>query len=154
MSSFSRRSLEALHSCDDRLIRVANAAIGGHIDFAIIQGHRSKEEQARLVREGKSKTLESKHTHSPSLAFDFAPYIAGIGLLTGHDDNLAGLCTRYHIKPEEAKAFVREQYTLVAGLLIGAGQALGVKLRWGGDWDCDGDLIENIFDDLGHVELA
>jgi peptidoglycan L-alanyl-D-glutamate endopeptidase CwlK len=30
---------------------------------------------------------------------------------------------------------------------------MGIKIRWGGDWDSDGDINDNRFDDLVHVEI-
>ena len=35
----------------------------------------------------------------------------------------------------------------------GIGHQLGLKIRWGGDWDSDGDINDNKFDDLVHVEI-
>ena len=31
---------------------------------------------------------------------------------------------------------------------------LGVRLRWGGDWDSDLEVDDNDFDDLPHFELV
>jgi len=30
---------------------------------------------------------------------------------------------------------------------------MGIRLRWGGDWDGDTELDDNKFDDLPHFEL-
>jgi len=30
---------------------------------------------------------------------------------------------------------------------------MNVSVRWGGDWDSDGEIADNSFDDLVHVEL-
>ena len=38
-------------------------------------------------------------------------------------------------------------------MLRGLGKAMGVNIRWGGDWDSDGDINDNKFDDLVHVEI-
>lgn len=36
---------------------------------------------------------------------------------------------------------------------MGVATMMGVKIRWGGDWDLDTDLKDNTFDDLPHFEL-
>jgi peptidoglycan L-alanyl-D-glutamate endopeptidase CwlK len=41
----------------------------------------------------------------------------------------------------------------MGGMLRGIGQSMGLKIRWGGDWDSDGDINDNKFDDLVHVEI-
>jgi hypothetical protein len=38
-------------------------------------------------------------------------------------------------------------------MLRGIAHEMGVKIRWGGDWDSDGEIKDNSFDDLVHVEL-
>jgi peptidoglycan LD-endopeptidase CwlK len=30
---------------------------------------------------------------------------------------------------------------------------MGIEIRWGGDWDGDGDLSDHKFNDLPHFEL-
>lgn len=153
MPAFSPRSLRELETCDPRLQAVARAAIKGRFDFGIVQGYRTLAQHEANVAAGVSQAKVSKHCSSPALAFDFAPYVAGIGLLTGHPAQIESLCERFHIKPAEADAYIREQYTLVAGVILGVGVAQGIALRWGGDWDRDGDTLDNNFDDLGHIEI-
>ena len=41
----------------------------------------------------------------------------------------------------------------MGGMIRGIGKQLGVKIRWGGDWDSDGEIKDNNFDDLVHVEI-
>lgn len=153
MSAFSRRSLAELQTCDVRLQTVARVAVQGPFDFGILQGHRALAQHEANVAAGVSRAVMSKHCSTPALAFDFAPYVKGIGLLTGHPAQIESLCERFHIKPAEADAYIREQYTLVAGVILGVGVAQGIALRWGGDWDRDGDTLDNRFDDLGHIEI-
>ena len=40
-----------------------------------------------------------------------------------------------------------------AGLVQGIALGLQIKIRWGGDWDCDNDFKDNLFNDLPHFEL-
>lgn len=75
MPGFSDRSLEHLATLDPRLQAVLEKAIRRY-DFAIICGHRGKDDQDKAVREGRSKLKFplSKHNQLPSLAVDVAPY--------------------------------------------------------------------------------
>lgn len=74
MPSFSKRSIDNLATCDERLRRVAHEAIKT-FDFTVIEGHRGKAAQERAYAEKKSKVRwpNSKHNKSPSLAFDAVP---------------------------------------------------------------------------------
>jgi len=37
---------------------------------------------------------------------------------------------------------------------MGVASQMGIKIRWGGDWDSDGSVCDNKFNDLVHFELA
>ena len=41
----------------------------------------------------------------------------------------------------------------MAGFVMGIANTVGIKLRWGGDWDKDTELKDNKFNDLGHFEI-
>lgn len=129
MPSFSARSLGRLDSCDSRLQNVLRAVIR-HVDCTILEGERSLERQSFLFEAGKSKLRagQSMHNRSPSLAFDALPY------------------------PIDWSD--RERMTLFAGYVLGIARAMGVELRWGGDWDRDWKVRDNVFDDLAHFELV
>ena len=110
-------------------------------DITIISGRRGEEEQNRLFREGKSQLRfpESRHNGDPngpldpegipwSLAVDAAPY------------------------PIDWKD--RERATLFAGFVLGVAKSRGMVLRWGGDWNRNFEVEDNLFDDLWHFELT
>ena len=99
-------------------------------DCTILEGHRDQFRQAQMVTEGKSKTLwpHSKHNTKPSLAADVAAY---------------------PIDWED-----RERQTLFAGYVLATAKAMGITLRWGGDWDRDTEVRDNSFDDLVHFEIV
>jgi len=75
MNKFSKRSLEQLSTCDQRLQDLFMKVLQD-MDCTIIEGHRGKEKQDRMVREGKSKAKwpRSKHNTIPSKAVDVMPY--------------------------------------------------------------------------------
>ena len=129
MPSFSEKSLARLATCDARLQRVFHEVVR-HFDCTILEGHRDKERQNRMVAEGKSKVRwpHGKHNTVPSLAVDVTPFPIV------WDD--------------------RERQTLFAGFVLATAKAMGVDLRWGGDWDRDTEVRDNAFDDLVHFELV
>ena len=124
MPKFGRKSKEKLKGVDAKLVNVANELIK-LMDVTVIEGLRSQERQNELVAEGKSKTKFGKHVAGKAL--DLAPY------------------------PINWKD--RERFHYMGGLIRGIGHSLGVNIRWGGDWDSDGEIADNNFDDLVHVEI-
>ncbi len=127
--SFSPSSRERLSECHPTLIAVLNRAIKLK-DFTVLEGHRREERQNVMFRTGKSKLKwpNSKHNQSPSLAVDIAPY------------------------PIDWNDF--REFDYLAGLVIGIGHQMGVEIRWGGDWNRNGALSDNRFNDLPHFELV
>ena len=82
-------------------------------------------------RLSKLKWPDSKHNSFPSCAVDVAPYRAGRGVVWDLDT---------------CRAF--------GGFVIGLATAMNMRIRWGGDWDMDGDLADQTFNDLVHFELV
>lgn len=130
MAQFSQHSITELETADLRLQMVFNEVIK-HWDCQVLQGKRTEEEQRKNVANGKSKTFDSKHVYplnKPSMAVDVAPYP-----IDWKDTN---------------------RFYAFGGFVIGIATMMGVKLRWGGDWDSDRDLKDQTFFDLVHFELA
>tara|TARA_R110002020_G_scaffold234671_2_gene446766 strand:+ start:165 stop:557 length:393 start_codon:yes stop_codon:yes gene_type:complete len=128
MPKFSKKSKAKLNTCDKRLIELFNKVVK-KFDCTIIEGHRSKDRQNKLFDEGKSKLQypNGKHNATPSMAVDVAPYP-----IDWND---------------------RERFTYFAGYVIGIAYQMGLKIRWGGDWDMDTEVKDNNFDDLPHFEI-
>ena len=124
MYHFGKRSKERLKGVNPKLVNVINQLIK-IMDVTVIEGLRSQERQDELVAKGASKTKYSKHIEGR--AVDIAPY---------------------PIDWED-----RERVHYMGGMLRGIAQNMGVSIRWGGDWDNDGEIKDNNFDDLVHVEL-
>ena len=40
-----------------------------------------------------------------------------------------------------------------SGYVLGIAQSMGIKVRWGGDWDSDFDLEDQHFMDYAHFEV-
>jgi len=136
MYKFSERSLRNLETCHPDLQRVAHEVIK-HVDFSVIEGHRSVERQQELFEQGvtqiNGKDKKSRHNYEPSEAFDLLPYPAvlhGVNIWHDHD-----------------------RFTHFAGFVLGIATSLGVSLRWGGDWNSDFSMEDTGFHDLPHFEL-
>ena len=128
MPRFGKRSKERLATCEKDLQMVFNEVIK-HVDCSILEGHRSKDRQNALYEDGKTKVRypNGRHNASPSCAVDVTPY------------------------PVDWED--RERQTLFAGFVLGVANQMGIKLRWGGDWDQDFEVKDNRFDDFPHFEL-
>ena len=131
----SHRSLSSLKQCHPQLCIVVTRAIQiSQVDFIVGAGIRSMEEQRENVRKGVSKTMDSKHLPQKdgmSHAVDLWPWMNG------------------EIPWDEFSAFRR-----VADAMLQAAKELDVDLRWGGDWDRDGDSSDHQFLDGPHFELV
>ena len=129
---FSKFSEDKLAECKLKLQEIARGAID-IMDFTVITGKRSKEEQRKKYAKGLSKVRwpDSKHNVEnecfKSEAFDLAPYP-----IDWQDE---------------------ERFYLLAGVIITIAKQKEIDLRWGGDWDSDMDVHDQTFNDLGHFEL-
>jgi len=129
MPVFSEYSKVRLATADPRLQQLFNEVIK-HFDCRVLCGHRGQQEQDQAYHDGKSKLPwpRSEHNHSPSTAVDVVPY---------------------PVVWED-----RERFHYFAGLVKGVALGLGLKVRWGGDWDSDTEVRdEKGLNDLPHFEL-
>jgi len=128
MPRFGTKSRGRLSSCHPDLQKVFNQVIK-EIDCSILCGQRGEKEQNKAFDEGRSKVRfpDGRHNANPSNAVDVAPY---------------------PIDWED-----RERFHLFAGYVLGIADSMGIKLRWGGDWDRDWTVKDNKFDDLPHFEI-
>ena len=128
MPVFGVKSLSELRTCDPRLIAVFEEVVK-HFDCTVLEGHRGEELQRKYFREGKSKKdwPNGEHNKIPSKAVDVVPYP-----INWKDEN-------------------RMRY--FAGFVVGIGAMMGIKIRWGGDWNMNTDLTDQTFFDLPHFEV-
>jgi len=122
---FSKRSLNNLKECHPKLQKIAHEAIK-YIDFAVIDGHRSKEEQNLAYENGFStvKWPMSRHNTTPSLAFDFVPW---------HKE-------KPHVRWGDLNSFIE-----VITVMKREAKKLGIVMISGGDWVS--------FKDYPHIQL-
>lgn len=141
MPKFSKRSLNLLDQCHPDIQKVLKEAIK-YFDFTVLDSTiRTEEQQKQFVKEGKSKTLNSKHLKrlvpeygkEYSFAVDIAPW---------------------PIDWED-----RECFCLLAGYILGIANLFYSKgeiehtFRYGGDWNKNNKTTDEKFSDLPHFEI-
>ncbi len=105
-------------------------------DFTVLEGYRNEARQTKVFKSGSSKLPFPLSSHNrldeqgdpESLGVDIAPF----PLYWDSD---------------------REQFLILAGLIIGIAWAMGYKVIWGGDWDGDYIFTDQKFNDLVHFTL-
>ena len=107
--NLSKKSRDRLAGVHPDLVKVVERAIEiTEIDFAVLEGVRSKTRQEQLVKAGASKTMRSRHLTGH--AVDLGAYVAGS---------------------------VRWDWPLYHKLAVAVKQAaaeLQIPIEWGGDW--------------------
>ncbi|MBI6544350.1 M15 family metallopeptidase [Proteus vulgaris] len=108
--TLSQRSQNNLNDVHQDLVRIVYLALTfSEYDFVVIEGVRSLIRQKELMKEGKSKTLNSRHLTGH--AVDIAPLVNGV------------------IPWQDWSAFES-----VSKAMKKAAHQLGVSINWGGDW--------------------
>ncbi|NBM54750.1 M15 family metallopeptidase [Proteus vulgaris] len=108
--TLSQRSQKNLEGVDQDLVQVVNLALTfSEYDFVVIEGVRSLARQKELMKEGKSKTLNSRH-------------------LTGHAVDIVPLVNG-EIPWQDWSAFES-----VSKAMKKAAYQLNARINWGGDW--------------------
>lgn len=118
MNKLSIRSLQHLEGVKPQLINVVKLAITlTKTDFGVTEGLRSREKQENLVKEGKSRTFNSRHLTGD--AVDLVAYIDG------------------KVSWETAP------YYNLARAMQEAGIKLKVNIIWGGIWDTPLNMLSS-----------
>lgn len=126
----SRENLKGIHPS---LVRVVEEAIKlTPIDFRVTEGLRTFDRQRELFRDGKSKTMNSRHLLG--YAVDVFPL---------------GVADVWNRRNPATKA----AWLAVAEAFYEAGRVVGVPVVWGGDFNGDGPDVGNDGWDWPHFEL-
>lgn len=128
MPKFSKASLDQLATCHPSLQLLFNEVIKD-IDCKVLEGHRGKEAQNKAYAEKRSKLKwpNGKHNKFPSLAVDVVPWP-----LDWND---------------------RESFKQLSEVVFKKAAVLKLKIRWGGDFNMDGDKTTKDSWDMPHYEL-
>ena len=110
--TLSSRSLDKLEGVNEDLVKVVKRAIElTKIDFGVIYGMRTQEEQQKLFDAGKSQTMKSKHLNGD--AVDLMAYVDG------------------------KASWELNLYDDLADAMKWAATEEGVVVRWGAAWHID-----------------
>ena len=132
---FSMRSKEHLATVHPDLeVLCRNALYVLPFDLTVTCGARSEEDQEKAVAEGRSKVHWPHGKHNVKDGEEFATAVD------------------IHPYPIDFKDVRR--YYMLAGAMIANADELDISIRWGGDWDGDGNLKDQSFNDLPHFELV
>lgn len=131
MNKFGQVSLAELDLVDPRLQQIAYKVLKIK-DHSIIKGHRGEMDQNEAFESGASKLPWPKGNHNaiPSKALDARSYPS-----------------------PETEQELREDQLYLLGLYKGVASEMGIPLRTGADWDRDGEIADNGFDDFFHAEI-
>lgn len=134
MNVFGIASKAALGTADASLGVIARKVLRIK-DHSVLKGHRPESEQNAAYygtpQRSKLKWPHGKHNGKPSKALDVQTWP-----VPGTDEKL------------------REEQLYLLGLYVGIASEMGVRLRTGADWDSDGEIGDNGFDDFYHVEIV
>lgn len=129
MPKFSETSLKNLDQANAPLQEVFHQVIK-RFDCRVICGYRDKEAQEQAFEEGKSTKHfpNSKHNVKPSLAVDVVPW---------------------PLDWKDIKRFMQMGY-----FVLGVAHGMGIKLKWGADWNMNLKISDETFLDWGHFEIV
>ena len=120
------------------LVRVMDRAIRfGVVDFSLDNGMRSQAEQDHFFATGASHVRRSKHQEQDDgwgHAIHAVPYPPEVNGVKVYDDEI--------------------RFAVLAGVILVAAKLEGVPVRWGGDWDGDGNNADSTLNDMAHWELV
>jgi peptidoglycan L-alanyl-D-glutamate endopeptidase CwlK len=133
------KSKEKLKGVHPNLVRVIERAIQlSSQDFTVLEGIRTPERQAELYAQGRTKpgpvvtwTLKSRH------------FIQKDGF--GHAADIAPFPIDWNDL---------SKFDAIAKAMFQASKELGTPIRWGADWDEDGNPRERGETDSPHFELV
>ena len=136
MNKWGTNSILQRLTSDPRLNAVGDVVLQIK-NHSVIKGHRPEEEQHQAFLNGNSKLdwPKGKHNAYPSKAQDVKAYPFPPPDKDGGD------------------SAQREEQLYLLGLYRGVGEMMDTLLRTGADWDRDGEILDNGFDDLFHVEI-
>lgn len=128
-----KTSLARLKGVDETLVNVVKRAIEiSEVDFTVLEGVRTLERQRELYAQGRTApgkivTWTMKSRHIEGKAVDLVPYPLDWNDL--------------------------EKFNKIKDAMFQAARELDVNLRWGADWDGDGNYREKGEYDSPHFEI-
>jgi peptidoglycan L-alanyl-D-glutamate endopeptidase CwlK len=147
----SKRRRETLHP---KLRKLVDELIK-HRDFTIVDGWRGMKRQNELESEGKSTVCwpDSKHNTMVDDHGRFIELIPGAAPIVGQNAHPCAIAVDIAPYIGGRIRWEEKQVILLVGYALRLADELGIKVRWGLDWDGDRDIMETNFRDAYHIEL-
>lgn len=114
------------------------------VPFQLVQGARTIEQQREYFRAGKSKI-------NPDAYPDKAAFYRAAKHVVGPGEPLARAVDIIIAPP--AQKYDVNHLCHVAGVVMTVARIHEVRLRWGGNFNRDAQILEQDFDDLPHFEI-
>lgn len=139
---FSKRSRASLDGVHPKMVLVAERALAlSEVDFVVVEGVRSHERQRELYAQGRTRpgpkvtwTLKSNHFINTRTGFGHAIDVYPAPINFNDPD----------MKAKQKK---------IGLAFLKAANELDIPIRWGADWDMDGNFGERGEGDSPHFEL-
>lgn len=141
----SQKVLGELHS--SLLAVVQEAKKYSDVDFQLVDGARTVAEQRDLFKKGSSKV--NPDAYNPKELAKAAKHVVNeVEPLARAVDIVVS------VPGKGSLGYDRSHLCYIAGVVMSQAKCMGIKMRWGGNWDRDGEIItDQTFQDLVHFEL-
>lgn len=147
----SQRSLNNLDGVDERLVKIVKRAIQiTEQDFVVIEGVRSREQC--MINYGKGRTVAQCSAHGIPAHYA-QPNMSKVTWLRNPFASKHTVGRAVDICPYPVDWNDTKKFDAIAKAMLQAGKELGVKVRWGADWDNDGNYREKGEYDSPHFEI-
>lgn len=134
-----KKSLDKLKGVHPNLVEVVKRAIElTSQDFMVLEGVRTPERQRELYAQGRTKP-------GPKVTWT---------LTSNHFKQKDGFGHAVDLVPFPVDWEDLKKFDAVSKAMFTAAKELGIKIRWGKDWDMDGKSGEKGESDSPHWELA
>lgn len=150
MPTFGRRSKEQLNTVRPELRKILGNVIQ-YTDFTVLCGRRGIRGQTEAYSTGRSNVRWPDSAHNCPIPDSDLPR---------HEwrEDPEGLSRAIDIAPWPIDWEDKIQFAYLAGSVISEARTMGIKLRWGGDWDMDGQCnhreSRKSLNDMPHFELV
>ena len=155
MFQLSRRSMNRLNTVKAPLRLVVLRAIQiSEVDFMVLEGARTVARQHQLYGQGRTAAELQRVGVNPALARPSERKVTWTLNSNHFADEADGLGRAVDLVPYPVDWNDLRKFDAIAKSMFAAAEELGVGIRWGADWDQDGNYRERGESDSPHFELA
>jgi len=138
MFAWGEKSKAELGTVVPELNRVMDRALSfGLMDMAVTEGRRGRLKQNEYFYAKKSKVMWPNGAHNVQNETDLAHAVDVAPVVNGQI------------------SYKKDHCLVLSGIILAAAKIEGVNIRWGGNWDMDGEPVtDQDFQDLVHYEIV